>query len=189
MGKTLVIGIAGGSASGKSTFCETLTARLDGLKVKEIHMDSYFKPKNERPISQSPVLERTFMDDNHPDTVDLKSLYADLLDDIQSGQFEVIVVEGLLTLHDRDICSKLDLKLFVDCRADERIVRRIRRNMKTGLTYDEIADVYLGLVRYRHDQYVEPSKWKADFIINGSQPSEKALQIVTSFIRNSTECN
>lgn len=187
MNKTLVIGITGGSASGKSTFCDALTATLEGLRVQEIHMDSYFKPKEDRPISQSPVLERSFLDDNHPNTMNLKKLYDDLLKDIEGAQFDVIIVEGLLTLHDKDICSKLDLKLFIDCRADERIVRRIRRNMKKGLTYDEIADVYLGLVRYRHDQYVEPSKWKADFIINGSNPSEKALQIVSGFIRNSVQ--
>ena len=73
----------------------------------------------------------------------------------------------------------------MECRPDERIVRRLRRNMQRGLSFDEIADVYLDLVRYRHDEYVEPSKWQADLIINGSNPSERALELVTSYVKAS----
>ena len=78
----------------------------------------------------------------------------------------------------------LDLKLFVECRADERIVRRLRRNMSWGLSYDEVANVYLDLVRYRHDEYVEPSKWKADFLLNGSNDTGVALRMISQHIRN-----
>ncbi len=183
MSKTIIVGIAGGSASGKSTFCNSLFDALDGLRVHMIHMDDYFKPEHQRPFSQSPTVERNYVDDNHPDTMDLKKLYMDLTQGINSGQFDVIIVEGLLTLYDKDICSKLDLKLFVDCQADERIVRRLRRNMEWGLSFNEIADVYLDLVRYRHDQYVEPSKWKADLILNGSHLSKRALNMVANSIR------
>jgi uridine kinase len=59
--------------------------------------------------------------------------------------------------------------------------------MQWGLTFDQISEVYLDLVRYRHDEYVEPSKWRADFILNGSIPSEKALLMITDFIKNSCE--
>jgi len=76
------------------------------------------------------------------------------------------------------------LKLFMECRADERIVRRLKRNLEWGLTFDEISGVYLDLVRYRHDEYVEPSKWKADLILNGSSMPERAISVITSYIMN-----
>lgn len=182
MKKTFVVGIAGGSASGKSTFSDALEKMLSGLKVKAIHMDSYFKPEQVRPFSEAPITGVKYIDDNHPLTMDLPMLFIDLTEAIESNLHDVIIVEGLLTLWDKDIYNKLNLKLFVDCKPDERIVRRLKRNMKWGLTFDEISNVYLDLVRYRHDEYVEPSKWRADFILNGSVQSEKALLIISDFI-------
>lgn len=183
MKKTFIVGIAGGSASGKTTICNSLEASLSGLRVTVIHMDSYFKPEEERPYSQAPVTGRMYVDDNHPLTMDLPGLDKDLARIAESDQYDVILVEGLLTLWDQEIYNKLDLKLFVDCRADERIVRRLKRNMQWGLSFDQVADVYLDLVRYRHDEYVEPSKWRADFILNGSKPSDTALQMISGYIR------
>lgn len=92
-------------------------------------------------------------------------------------------MEGLLTLYDDDICSLLDLKLFIDCRVDERILRRLERNMQKGLSREEITDVYLDVVRYRHDQYVEPSKWRADLILNGANPSQTAENMIIDYIK------
>ena len=187
MGKTYVVGIAGGSASGKSTFCEALEKSLDGYKVLTFHMDEYFKPEELRPHVKAPITGKIYMDDNHPETADLPKLRKDLADAIQKNQADIILIEGLLVLSDIDICGMLDLKLFMECRADERIVRRLKRNMACGLTFDEIADVYLDMVRYRHDEYVEPSKWKADFILNGSIFSENALGIISRAIQNSLD--
>ncbi|MDU1854718.1 MAG: uridine kinase, partial [Clostridium baratii] len=101
------------------------------------------------------------------------------------NNFDVIILEGLLTLWDEEIYSLLDLKLFVDCKADERIVRRLKRNMEWGLTFDDISNVYLDMVRYRHDEYVEPTKWKADLILNGSTISKVSIEAITSLVRNS----
>ncbi len=187
MKKAFVVGIAGGSASGKSTFSDTLEIRLEGLKVKTIHMDCYFKEEKDRPYSEAPISGRMYVDDNHPLTMDLPKLSEDLTEAIESNLYDVIIVEGLLTLWDKAIYSKLDLKLFVDCRPDERIVRRLRRNMEWGLTFDQISEAYLDLVRFRHDEYVEPSKWKADFILNGSAPSENALLMITDYIKKSSK--
>ena len=148
-----------------------LVLGTNGLRFKlELSecMDSYFKPRAERPQSPAPVSGKVYMDDNHPETMDLARLRADLSALVNAAEYQVIIVEGLLTLWDTEIFAMLDLKLFVECRADERIVRRLRRNMSWGLSYDEVANVYLDLVRYRHDEYVEPSKWKADFLLNGS---------------------
>lgn len=184
MKKPYVIGIAGGSSSGKSTFTKTLEAALDGLTLLVIHMDSYFKPAEQRPLSTAPITKKQYVDDNHPLTMDLPKLGFDLETAISHNQHDVIIVEGLLTLWDDNIYGKLDLKLFVDCRADERIVRRLKRNMTWGLTFDQISDVYLDLVRYRHDEFVETSKWRADVILNGSNPSDITLEMVAAYVKS-----
>jgi len=187
MQKPFVVGIAGGSASGKSTFCDQLENNLCEYKPMVIHMDHYFRPENLRPYVKAPISNIMYIDDNHPETLDLPKLRTDLLNAINKKQAKIIIIEGLLVLADDEICNKLDLKLFIECRADERIVRRIKRNMKRGLTFDQISDVYLDMVRYRHDEYVEPSKWKADLILNGSSDSVKALTIITDTIKANIE--
>ena len=182
MKKTFAVGIAGGSASGKSSLCDRLEEQLEGYNKKVIHMDEYFKPEAERPYSKAPVMETMYVDDNHPETIDLKQLHIDLKEALYSD-YDLIIIEGLLVLWDEEILSALDLKLFVDCRADERIVRRLRRNMNWGLSFDEIANVYLDLVRYRHEEYVEPTKWRADMILNGSKPSQLAEDGILELIK------
>ena len=179
-----IIGIAGGTASGKSNFCDNLEKSLNELKIKIFHMDSYFKPEDERPLSESFVSGKKYIDDNHPFTMDLNKLKNDISANEKKNDHDVIIIEGLLTLWDNDIHNKLDLKIFIDCKSDERIVRRIRRNMEWGLTFDQITDVYLDMVRYRHDEYVEPSKWRADIIINGSNSFEKPVLIIKEYLNN-----
>ena len=181
--KTVVIGIAGGSASGKTTFAEKLKRSLQDRKVLTISMDSYFKPEEERPTAKAPIVEKLYRDDNHPDSFDLQKLKQDLAQAVSGNRFQVVILEGLLTLWDKELYAQLDLKLFVDCKEDERIVRRLRRNMTWGLPFEEIAEFYLDIVRYRHNEYVEPTKWRADFILNGSNPSEKSLQIISQYVR------
>lgn len=179
-----LIGIAGGTASGKSTFAGNLSEQLTGLRVKLFHMDSYFKPDSTRPKAAAHVSGKIYFDDNCPETIDHQQLKKDLAAAVASEEYEVILVEGLFALWYDWLVAQLDLRLFLDCRADERIVRRLRRNMAhMGLGFDEIAEVYLDMVRYRHDQYIEPTKWRADLILNGSAPSSTALQMLSGFIR------
>ncbi len=147
-------------------------------------MDTYFLPPEQRGIAVSPVTGKEYRDDNHPSSFDLEKLRQDILLASKGTEYDVIIIEGLLTLWDKAIYGMLSLRLFVDCRADERIVRRLKRNMGWGLTFDEISAVYIDMVRYRHDEYVEPSKWKADFILNGSSPSPLALDMITAYIKN-----
>jgi uridine kinase len=182
--KPYVIGISGGSASGKTTFCGQLADALGGLDVKAFHSDQYFKPSAQRPHVKAHVTGIVYDDMNCPDTIDLPRLRDDLRHSIQTGEHDVVVIEGYIVLVDDEICDLLDLKLFIECRADERIVRRLRRNMAWGLPFDEIANVYLDMVRYRHDQYVEPSKWRADVLLNGSTPSEQALAMVAGYVKS-----
>ncbi len=184
MEKAFAIGIAGGSAGGKSTFAKKLKAAMSDLKVCELSMDSYFKAEGERSVSIAPITGKIYRDDNHPSSFDLSKLKCDLSEKISGGHYQVVIVEGLLTLWDEEIVRQLDLSLFVDCRADERIVRRLKRNMNWGLTFDEISDVYLDMVRYRHDEFVEPTKWRADLIINGSNPSEKSIQLIAAYVKS-----
>lgn len=148
-------------------------------------MDDYFKPEELRPRSRALTGEREYVDDNHPDTMYLTQLYEDMVKEKESGKVQIILTEGLLTLYDDAILSLLDLKLYVDCRADERILRRLKRNMQRGLSGEEITDVYLDVVRYRHDQYVEPSKWRADMILNGANPSVVSMEMITDYIKRS----
>lgn len=179
---TFVIGIAGGTASGKTTFTYTLEQALSNYVLKVVHMDDYFKRAENRPISKAPITGKLYIDDNHPLTMDLPRLAEDLENDINSHTYDVIIVEGLLTLWDDKIEKQLDMRLFVECRDDERTVRRIKRHMGWGQSFEEITSVYLDLVRYRHDEYVEPTKWKADLFINGSNPSPLAVDSICALV-------
>lgn len=183
MKKPFIVGIAGGTASGKSTFTDWLQGQLKDLELRVFHMDSYFKPAEVRPTAAAHVSGKVYLDDNCPETIYHEKLREDLAQAVAQNP-EVILVEGLFALWYDWLYQQLDLKLFIDCDADERIVRRLRRNMaQRGLSFDEIAEVYLDMVRYRHQQYIEPSKWRADLILNGSNPSLMANNLLAGYIR------
>lgn len=183
MKKPFLIGIAGGTASGKSTLSQQLEKLLADLDLQVFHMDSYFKPADVRPKAAAPITGKVYLDDNCPETIFHEKLREDLAQAVREGH-DVILIEGLYALWYDWLYEQLDLKLFIDCQADERIVRRLKRNMsQRGLSFDEIAEVYLDMVRYRHEQYIEPTKWRADLILNGSNPSPLAEKMLVSFIR------
>ena len=150
-------------------------------------MDSYFKIIKEIPVAESPITGKAYADYNHPTSFDLDKLKRELSSAITSKQYQVIIIEGLLTLWDEEIYKQLDLKLFVECSSDERIVRRLKRNMQWGLSFDEIANAYLDLVKFRHDEFVEPCKWRADLILNGSVSSKKMLEIIATYVYSQFE--
>ena len=97
-------------------------------------------------------------------------------------EYDVLLIEGLFTLYLPEIRNRLSLKIFIDLQSDERLIRRIRRWIPQGQTFDEIADRYLDTVRYRHQEYVEPTRWYADLVINGTL-SEKSMDIVATYIK------
>lgn len=182
--KPIIIGIAGGSACGKHRITEALNKTLSESmpKVKIFCMDTYFKKP--LPKCTTPFSGREYDDYNHPESVDIKRLLADIKLFLQTEEFDVIIVEGLLVLQNSDLRKLLDLKVFVEADADERIVRRLRRNMKErGLSFDEIADYYLDSVRFRHQEFVQTSKWYADIIMNGSQWSNTAIELLANWIK------
>lgn len=98
-------------------------------------MDSYFKPEEELPLAEAPITGKIYRDYNHPSSFYMDQLKAELSEAAESEKYQVIIVEGLLVLWDQDIRGMLDLKVFIDCKADERIVRRLKRNMKWGLSF------------------------------------------------------
>ena len=183
MKKPFIVGIAGGTASGKSTLTRWLEGELAGQSVKTFHMDDYFKPDDVRPKAAAHVTGKIYFDDNCPETIYAGQLREDLARAVGQG-YGIILVEGLFALWYDWLYEQLDLKIFIDCQADERIVRRLRRNMaERGLSFEEIAGVYLDMVRYRHEQYIEPTKWRADVILNGSAPSALANGLLVDFLR------
>lgn len=159
----LFIGIAGGSAAGKTTFAEKLAEKLAPLRVEIVHQDRFFKATDDLPPYQSSSTSRTWPDYNHPDSIKIADLlaYCGTLNNI-----DVALVEGILVLHYEKLRALMDIKCYVDADADERIVRRIRRNLPRS-SIDDIADYYLDSVRHQHARYNAPTKQYADLIIPG----------------------
>ena len=181
---SFVVGIAGGTASGKSTIGRRLQGALTDLTIRLIHMDTYFLKV--KPRMTAPITGEEFEDHNHPDSFDLDGLVHDLDAYCQAGDTQVIIIEGLMTLYHQPLRERLHLGIYIDAPADERIVRRLKRNMAAGHTFDATARFYLDSVRFRHNEFVEPSRWHADIVLNGSYPSARGLEAVISWIRLQT---
>ena len=164
-GPAYVIGIGGGSAAGKSAIAEELQRRLAPLTVQVINQDRYFRKGDDLPTHSTPS-GRVWRDHNHPDSFDFVRLRAAAGRAGEDG-VDVLVLEGILVLHDPELRQLMDLKLFVEATPDERIVRRIRRNVARGASLDEVCDFYLDSVRYRHEQFCEPTRSYADLVIPG----------------------
>jgi uridine kinase len=161
-----VVGIAGGSGSGKSAIAEEVRQRLAPLSVEIINQDRYFRRGDALPRHTSPDGRRTWPDHNHPESFDFAAL-RDALRAARAGSSDVVVLEGILVFHDAELRGLMDLKIFVEADADERIVRRIRRNVAAGHELDDICDFYLDSVRYRHREFCEPTRDYADVVVPG----------------------
>ena len=177
MRPAFVIGIGGGSAAGKSVVGEELRMRLAPLDVSVINQDRYFLKADRLPRHADPSGQRSWPDHNHPGSFDFPRLRRDVLK-AREGDTDVIIVEGILVLHEAELRELMDLKLFVAADADERIVRRIRRNVGWGYDLDEICDFYLGSVRYRHVEFCEPTRSHADTVVPGGSHEKAAAEVV-----------
>lgn len=200
-GGVLVIGLAGGTGSGKTTVAEAIVTALDGERVAFLEHDAYYKD-----LSHLPFDERTAQNFDHPDAFDTPLMishltrlregepvdkplydYAAYVRTGQSARVEpasVIFVEGILVLAEPELRKLMDLKIFVDTDADLRFVRRLERDIKErGRTPESVINQYLATVRPMHLQFVEPSKRHADIIIpEGYNPG--AVATVISLIRD-----
>ena len=197
----LVIGLAGGTGSGKTTVAEAIVRALDGERVAFLEHDAYYRDL--RPL---PFDERAAQNFDHPDAFEtdlmvehLRRLrageavrkpiydYSTHLRTEQSTTVEpasVIVVEGILVLAEPVLRDLMDLKIFVDTDADLRFVRRMERDIKErGRTPESVIDQYLATVRPMHLQFVEPSKRYADIIVPEGY-NASVVGTVTSLIRD-----
>lgn len=182
--KPYVVGITGGTASGKTTLVERLPALLEPLRVYRFNCDYYFR-YGKRLTVIAPFTGIEYKEANVPESLGLEQLFADfekVCEGETEEEYDVVLIEGLFTLYLPEIRNRLHLKVFIDLQSDERLIRRIRRWMPQGQTFDEIADRYLDTVRYRHMEYVEPTRWYADVIINGTL-SDKSLDVLATYIR------
>ena len=197
--KPVIIGIAGGTGSGKSTFTNRLKKAF-GDSISVLYHDNYYKAHEELPFE-----ERKLLNYDHPDAFDSDLLVHDIME-LKEGRSiisptydytihnraketvlveprKVILIEGILTLYDPRLRDLMDIKIFVDADADERILRRVIRDTKErGRDIENIVDQYLTTVKPMHYLYVEPTKRLADIVVNsGKNPI--AFRIIKNTIK------
>ena len=194
----LVVGIAGGTGSGKTTVAKTINGSLPVGSVAAIEFDAYY-----RDLPGMTPDERAHINFDHPDALEIELLVEHLARlkagegvDVPIYDFKihrrrqesrrveparVILVEGILVFVDPRVREHLDMKIFVDTDADIRVFRRIRRDMEQrGRTFESIRDQYYKTVRPMHLQFVEPSKRWADLIIPEGGNNKVALDLIIS---------
>lgn len=181
MAKPYVIGIAGGTCSGKSTLCDTLEQQLRDYHVQVFHMDRYYK--EHPPTVIAPITKKEYPEFNHPNALKLEELYRDFQNAIADSTLDFVIIEGLFALYLDEIRNQLDIKIFVDLQSDERAIRRVQRHLSFGDEYEEIVSRYLDTVRFRHNELVEPTRWHADMVINGALDMHKGTDILFTYIK------
>jgi uridine kinase len=182
-----ITGIAGGSASGKSTFtkalAETLAARAPELRVQVISTDHHWRDFGGPPRFTSPSSGIEQFNNNHPDALNVDSLFAAL----DSVDADVVLLEGLMVLHLPTIRQRLDLRLFIELDADERALRRMLRDMQGGRSSTDpqrIATYYRESARIGHAAYVEPSRAYADLILRGDSDFARTTDMIATIIQD-----
>ncbi len=191
----VIIGIAGGSGSGKTTLAENIAAHF-GDRIAILRHDDYYKSHSDMPLS-----ERARINYDHPDAFDTELLiqhmnmlkagvavesptYDYAIHDRSSktryiAPSKVILLEGILIFENPEILSRLGIKIYVDTDADERIIRRIVRDVnERGRSLDSVISQYLNTVKPMHEAFVEPSKKKADIIIPEGGKNPVAYQMI-----------
>lgn len=180
---SLIIGVAGGTGSGKSTFTNRIKNEF-GDKVSVIYYDNYYKAHDDIPFE-----ERKLINYDHPDAFETE-LFIKHLKELREGRpvecpvydytvhnrsdktvtikpSDVIIVEGIMVLQNEQLRDLLDIKIYVEADADERILRRVIRDVKErGRDVEGIAKQYLTTVKPMHYIYVEPTKYLADIVLN-----------------------
>ncbi|QIK70453.1 uridine kinase [Erysipelothrix sp. HDW6C] len=197
----IIIGIAGGSASGKSSIAKRLKNHFEETQnVVIIRMDDYYRDQTDVPMEV-----RIGTNYDHPFAFDMDLLVADITA-LKNGQAiqkpvydfmnhtrstyhediapsDVIVIEGLMTLDNEALREMLDIKVFVDTAADVRFIRRLKRDVnQRGREMEHVIDQYVTTVRVMHDQFVEPSKRHADIIIPEGAHNAVAIDLLTTKI-------
>ncbi len=202
--RPFLIGVAGGTCAGKTLVCERLAERAGEDVVALIRLDSYQIDRTHQSVD-----ERIAANYDHPDAYDW-SLLNNHLAVLAAGEpvlaptydftihnrsdivrplapAPVIVVEGILVLHDVALRERFDLKVYVDADADLRFIRRLTRDVaQRGRTSEGIITQYLTTVRPGHDQFIEPSKRYADVIVPGGGLNEPAINLLLALVNEVT---
>lgn len=189
---TVVVGIAGGSASGKSTLAATLAeAQTERLKqVETLAMDRYMREDRAAgPHFVSASTGERLFDFNHPDACDLMRLITDMDRRLSAPDApDVLLVEGLMALYFPDLRRHFGLRLFVDLDADVRALRRLLRDMQGGRASRDpqfIAHYYLESARIGHARYVEPSRAHADLLVRGDADFARLVPLLCAVVEES----
>ena len=196
--KPYIIGIAGGSGSGKSTFAARIKEAFP-TQVSLVSCDNYYLPHDDLPLE-----ERAHLNYDAPEALEF-DLMVKHLEQLKNGQAAlcpvydftrhtrsnkvteikprpIILIDGILIFHDESLRNCMDLKIYVETDADERILRRARRDMlERGRDLDSVIDQYLSTVKPMHNTYVKPTKVFADIILNGGK-NEQAFALVKAQI-------
>lgn len=196
----LIIGIAGGTGSGKTTVVKQIVEQLPFNEVTVISQDSYYKATDDLSYE-----ERTQINFDHPKAIDFK-LLREHLEQLKQGQSieqpvysfvdhnrtketvttkptNVIIVEGILILSKRKMRELLDIKIFVHADSDERLIRRLKRDIvERGRDMNEVLMRYQDTLKPMHEQFIEPMKEYADIIIPNNKYNTVAVDIVKTII-------
>jgi len=196
--KPIVIGVAGGTASGKTTVSNAILERVGADRIAYLQHDSYY-----RDLSHLPLAERARMNFDHPDALETKMLIAHLRR-LQAGHAvevpiydfatyqrspltrrleprRVILLEGILLFVDKELRQLMDVKLYVDTDADLRLIRRLQRDIhERGRSLESVIRQYLDTVRPMHLEFVEPSKRYADIIIPAGGFNAAAVDMIAA---------
>ena len=201
MKKPILIGITGGTGSGKTTVAEAIHSAFEGNSITMIMQDSYYKDQ-----SHITFEERLKTNYDHPHSIDMDYLIRDLKS-LMSGQSidmpvydfaehtrksetihivptDIIIVEGILVLDDKNLRDLLDIKIYVDTDADIRILRRMQRDInERGRSMESVINQYLNVVRPMHEQFTEPTKRYADIIIPEGGRNRVAIDVIIRSIK------
>jgi uridine kinase len=198
--KPVVIGIAGGSGSGKTSVTKAIFDHFQGHSILMLEQDYYYKDQSELPFE-----ERLKTNYDHPLAFDNDLLIEHIKkllkyepiekpvydykihtrsnETIHVEPKDVIILEGILVLEDKRLRDLMDIKLFVDTDADIRILRRMQRDIKErGRTMDSVIEQYVNVVRPMHNQFIEPSKRYADIIIPEGGQNHVAIDLMVTKI-------
>ena len=194
--KPLIIGISGGTGSGKTRFAKELLARCDSNTVTYISQDSYYKN-----LAHITYEDRCKVNFDNPNSIDFVELEADLRSLVNGENVEIpvynfkthlrtkkinrlkskpiIILEGIFALHDHKIRELINIKIFVDTPSDIRVLRRVKRDInKRGRSIESIINQYTESVRPMHEKFVEPSKKYADITVMEGGRNKMAIDII-----------
>ena len=198
--KVTIIGIAGGTGSGKSTVVKRIVETLPPHYVAVVPLDSYYND-----TSSMTEEERHAINFDHPDAFDWKLLIQQV-NDLRNGiaieqptysylqcnrlpetihvePKPVIIIEGIMALRNKKLREMMDLKIYVDCDSDERLIRNIQRDtIDRGRTVSMVVDRYLKVLKPMHEQFIEPTKRYANLIIPQGGENVKGIGILCKYI-------